>query len=117
MALLAQTPMEALWRAPHCLLQKTCGALLIRDGYLVTAFPHHSQLTVIFPAMSGISTPRKQKRNSHRKKGKKVSLKPLKPSKQARNNRKQELRKALEQQRSQPQPTSRPAAPVFKPLG
>ena len=46
-----------------------------------------------------------------------MAIKPIKPSKQARNSRKQELRKALEQQRHQPQPSSRPAAPVFKPLG
>ena len=46
-----------------------------------------------------------------------MAIKPLKPSKQARNNRKQELRKALEQHRHPPQPTSRPEPPVFKPLG
>ena len=32
-----------------------------------------------------------------------MAIKPIKPSKQARNSRKQELRKALEQQRYQPE--------------
>ena len=47
-----------------------------------------------------------------------VSLRPIKPSKQARNNRKQQLKKALaEQARPQEQPQGRQESPVFKPLG
>ena len=47
-----------------------------------------------------------------------MAIKPIKPSKQARNRRKQELRKALaEQSRPQEQPTPRPEPALFKPLG
>ena len=47
-----------------------------------------------------------------------MAIKPIKPSKQARNNRKQELRKTLaEQSRPQEQPTPRPEPALFKPLG
>ena len=47
-----------------------------------------------------------------------MAIKPIKPSKQARNNRKQQLKKALaEQARPQEQPQGRQESPVFKPLG
>ena len=47
-----------------------------------------------------------------------MALKPLKPSKQARHSRKQEMKRLLESpRRSKERPRDLPERPTFKPLG
>ena len=88
MALLTQEPVSAECLALHFRLQKTFGALLMREGYRVTEAPQVMQATVIFPVIKMMLSPRKQRSKINHRKEIKVALRPIKPSKQKRNDRK-----------------------------
>ena len=87
-----QDRVTALYFALQTRLQKTLGARLIKEANRVTEAPQVAQEAVIFPVMRLIFAPRKQASNMFLPKENEVALHPLKPSKQARNQRKQQQR-------------------------